>query len=377
MASSSGDQHIPEDLIIEIVSRLPIKSLIRFRCVCKYWFGLIRTSTFVSKHLHHPNNKSCLLVHHYNYSTQKYVFAVFPDETLAKMPFAHNDIDEFQLPDLPDAIIGPISGIFCLFTHWEDRYIVVLWNPATKEWRSLAIPNPNLPTHIMDFLHMFGCGLDPITNDYKLIWIRYYYDEEEDIPYIPRVVSVYNLRTDSWRLFEFEMMTNSSINNSLCNTYLNGFYYWLTSIDFHRYTLLSFDMSKEIFKEDIPAPTGVQKDLCGDLTMYNDSIAMIYFDAQEVEKYFHVWVMKEEGFWTKQLNIGPLPEIQRPLGIWKNGELFLEDSDSQLVMYDHNTQEIKSLGLRGYRSCFVIVLYKESLFSVKEVDGCEKANNSS
>ncbi|PIA57647.1 hypothetical protein AQUCO_00600403v1 [Aquilegia coerulea] len=35
---------IPEDLVIEILLWLPVKSLVRFRCVCKFWEHLLTTN---------------------------------------------------------------------------------------------------------------------------------------------------------------------------------------------------------------------------------------------------------------------------------------------------------------------------------------------
>ncbi|KAL6133793.1 hypothetical protein ACLB2K_066026 [Fragaria x ananassa] len=40
-----------EDVIAEILARLPVKSLKRFRCVCKSWRDLISHSYFVKEHL--------------------------------------------------------------------------------------------------------------------------------------------------------------------------------------------------------------------------------------------------------------------------------------------------------------------------------------
>ncbi|XP_062015337.1 putative F-box protein At3g51171 [Rosa rugosa] len=42
-----------EDVIAEILARLPVKSLMRFRCVCKSWRALISESYFVKKHLNY------------------------------------------------------------------------------------------------------------------------------------------------------------------------------------------------------------------------------------------------------------------------------------------------------------------------------------
>lgn len=39
--------HLPEEVMVEILSRLPLESLLRFNCVAKSWYALINHSKFV------------------------------------------------------------------------------------------------------------------------------------------------------------------------------------------------------------------------------------------------------------------------------------------------------------------------------------------
>ncbi|KAL5769476.1 hypothetical protein ACOSP7_013630 [Xanthoceras sorbifolium] len=54
---------LPEDMIIEILSILPVKSLIRFRCVSKSWYALVKSSSFISKHLKKDHNIHLIVEH--------------------------------------------------------------------------------------------------------------------------------------------------------------------------------------------------------------------------------------------------------------------------------------------------------------------------
>jgi hypothetical protein len=42
---------LPKDLSMEILSRLPVKSLMRFKCISKSWCALITNPNFITKHL--------------------------------------------------------------------------------------------------------------------------------------------------------------------------------------------------------------------------------------------------------------------------------------------------------------------------------------
>ncbi|KAH0693809.1 hypothetical protein KY285_020906 [Solanum tuberosum] len=54
--------HFPEDLVVDILSRLPLESLLRFKCVRKHWYGLIKSASFKEKHFHQKYNGAHFLV---------------------------------------------------------------------------------------------------------------------------------------------------------------------------------------------------------------------------------------------------------------------------------------------------------------------------
>ncbi|KAK6772723.1 hypothetical protein RDI58_027961 [Solanum bulbocastanum] len=58
--------HFDKEIITEILSRLPVRSIFRFKCVLKSWMALISEPCFMMKHLNHAKNnrnsqKNCLL----------------------------------------------------------------------------------------------------------------------------------------------------------------------------------------------------------------------------------------------------------------------------------------------------------------------------
>ena len=69
------------------------------------------------------------------------------------------------------------------------------------------------------------------------------------------------------------------------------------------------------------------------------------------------------GYWTDFKSEGQL-------GFWMNGELILENDFGELVLYE----KIKNLGLQGKRGRLEVVVYRESLVSLKM---CARARNAS
>ncbi|XP_047258808.1 putative F-box protein At3g52320, partial [Capsicum annuum] len=87
--------HIPEEeILVDILTRLPVKSFLRFKCVSECWKALISDLYFKRKHLNHAKNKL---------NFQKFLF---------------------------DALSPEYS--------WNEPSMLSLWNPSTSE--SMVLP---------------------------------------------------------------------------------------------------------------------------------------------------------------------------------------------------------------------------------------------
>ncbi|CAK9182627.1 unnamed protein product [Ilex paraguariensis] len=71
--------------------------------------------------------------------------------------------------------------------------IAWFWNVATREFRLLPLPYSIFPPYFSSFWHVFGFGLDILTNNYKFILIRSFWDEQMNNPYPFYVVALYTL----------------------------------------------------------------------------------------------------------------------------------------------------------------------------------------
>ncbi|XP_057479191.1 F-box/kelch-repeat protein At3g06240-like [Actinidia eriantha] len=344
-------QHdMPEDVLIEILKRLPVKSLLRFKCICKYWYALVLNPTFVNHHLNFQkgNNQGRLLLQHYNSHSYQYGYALFPDKILTTTSY-HN-LDYLHGEIVPVYIDGPINGLFCL--NFEDRFII--WNPAMKEFRSLPFPHhPKIPLHFSLDWHSFGFGFDPITKDYKVVFRQQFINEitlsspEKDV-----IVDVYTLSTNTWRHLDgIDYVSSEYLTSHHGNgAYLDGIYYW-PAVG----RVLAFDVGNEIFRAILGPDTPMHYTL---LTLYNDHIALCGFKdfpESEIDRWIEFWVMEAEASWIKQFCIEALPRIEQLLGFWNNSEFLFVVSNSlkkhgydnsQVVLYDFTTQNLEILDLK-------------------------------
>ncbi|XP_028754971.1 F-box protein At1g11270-like [Neltuma alba] len=100
--------------MVNILKRLPVKSLLRLRCVCKGWNDLFKTQLFIKQHLHHSihhRGPSLLLQwRHDTYDLQFGLLEYSDKKTLIPLnaPSIH------VIPFVQVGIIGSSYGLVCL-----------------------------------------------------------------------------------------------------------------------------------------------------------------------------------------------------------------------------------------------------------------------
>ncbi|KAK8664808.1 hypothetical protein V6N13_084581 [Hibiscus sabdariffa] len=156
---------VPEDLALEILLKLPIKSLVRFNCVCKSWCSSFLTLHFISKHIIITTLKASILISSSN--------AVM--------------------------VYGPCNGLMCLYDHGDGK--AALWNPSTRKFKILPRSSAQCPPFPgYTSFKCVGFGYDSKTDDYKVIqFVTLVYIECVYPPEFWSQVELYSLRSDSWK----------------------------------------------------------------------------------------------------------------------------------------------------------------------------------
>jgi len=223
-----------------------------------------------------------------------------------------------------------------------------------------VLPSPTqfIPFNITKCL-LHGYGYDHVNGNVKIIrrfTISKYYPDDDDgvdwtcLPTTPRPFwEVYSVRSDTWKTLDYDMDVPEGIRR---NVYLDGVCHWWA--DDEKY-MVSFNLSSEVFSTTLLLVTWkiinyldewVENYL--DLTVLNGFVAMISKHAKTIS--FHIYVLCELGVkesWTKLFIVGPLPSLDRLIGIGKKGDLFCLKNCKELVCFDLNTQTIQNLGVKG------------------------------
>ncbi|XP_042507336.1 F-box protein CPR1-like [Macadamia integrifolia] len=183
-------KNLPEALITDILSRLPVKSLLRFRCVCKTWCALIDDPAFVKDHLNQSlasNSNLRLIFREY------YLFSA--DLDAGEQQVAVKLDHPLKSPNFATEVVGSCNGLLCISNSEEE---IFLWNPSIRRHHKLPITPIEYPERFdCPRLIVYGLGYDPTTDDYKLVRIVQFYGDDEYS--CDSEVKVYSLRTNSWR----------------------------------------------------------------------------------------------------------------------------------------------------------------------------------
>ncbi|XP_076898547.1 putative F-box/kelch-repeat protein At1g12170 [Bidens hawaiensis] len=151
---------IPWDIQTEIIKRdVPVKSLIRFRSVCKQWKSLIDSSEFITHQTLNNTHQHHVLIRYSVSSEKKCVSVVDNDDDDHTFPQYNCSIP--VPPDTASKVMLYSShGLVFLFGFTlEANKLAVVWNPSIRKYVDIAPPSEAT---------VVGFGVCPKTNDPKI-----------------------------------------------------------------------------------------------------------------------------------------------------------------------------------------------------------------
>ncbi|PKI62866.1 hypothetical protein CRG98_016703 [Punica granatum] len=339
---------LPLDLTAEILSRIPVRTLVRFESVCNSWRRLIQSPSFISLHLNRSANLGdgarSLLVKHRCPATDKRLISLLSGDSLEMV--SPVDIPRHMYsPNLK--VVGSCNGLVCLSHDCFCNFgaPIFLWNPATRESRALpkfAISPENLRLPKARFHVAHGFGYHHAIDDYKVVRIAFEYSR--------------NMACFRAELFALSEGLWREVPALPCRVYspgcvvLNGVLYWL-AYDCGSdglMLILSFDLRDEVFRRVYLPDLGYRPDsYFMRLTVYERSLClMAYKDGGRAQRW-DLWVMyggAGEESWTKRSSIGPI--IHRPLACGANGEILVAKSDGTLAIYEASSETFGYLPIK-------------------------------
>ncbi|XP_050227288.1 F-box/kelch-repeat protein At3g23880-like [Mercurialis annua] len=224
---------VHEAMIEAILAKVPVKSLVRFKSVSKFWGSLISDSTFPNLRSIFPHN---VLVLNEN---SHFITA----DRAAKRLVTLNS--PFATPHT--TIMGSCGGLICISCTGNLESIII-WNPLTGKIRE--VPNPSCPLDSDDC--SFGFGYKSSAKDYNIV-LAVEERHSEDCFYS---VNVFSLKEDRWEVVY--SATNPKPEDTIVGeagygtrgTHIDGVLYWNIQGVVH-----SFSLESKMFSI-LPPPRG-------------------------------------------------------------------------------------------------------------------------
>ncbi|MED6162109.1 hypothetical protein PIB30_067231 [Stylosanthes scabra] len=279
---------LPDEIVIEILVRLPVKALLQFKRVCKSWRTLISSPQFAIDNFRRradwdlPSHLICSN-EHCDYSRVGF---------LSLQPL-------FQKP----------SGV-TRFVHLGIKFNIGGEFPSDE----LVIRG--------------SCnGYDHVHDKYKLVTVHEQY-----------LTRTFTFGTNSWTIgpnFPYRAVgLSGKIGKFLSGT---GTLNWMARMKQKEWIILSFDLANETFGQvSLPRLSGLDNDYSCDNPELQVSMNCLCFTIQKYAV-FEMWMMKEYGVWESWMMIARVDHCYGsliPLYISERRVLLLRLPSTSLVMYN-------------------------------------------
>ncbi|CAN6851307.1 hypothetical protein Bca4012_049374 [Brassica carinata] len=231
MASSIASRSLlPYELVENILYKVPVECLVRFKSTCKQWCALLNDSRFIYKHLE-LSREGLIRVH--DHKLYQYINL----ETLA--------LSSLQGPSNIYSMIHCDGLLLCQFKSDNIDRNLAIWNPflSLVKWIKLSISYTG-------HWDIYGFGYDNLSREnYKILRFcnKLGYEETE----------IYEFKTKLWRSVDYSCAYSwyAWYDEAVS---MDGNMYWFVKRDKENSQtenfILCFDFSREIFKETCCLP---------------------------------------------------------------------------------------------------------------------------
>ncbi|KAG7571690.1 F-box associated domain type 3 [Arabidopsis suecica] len=303
---------LPIDLKMEILKRLPVKTLARFLCLSKEYASIISCRDFMKLYLTESTNSPQSLIFTFESKTHRkhFFFSASPWEQEEEDEMSPQNEDEssssacvatyhMKCHSQPYTTVAPsVHGLIC-YGHPSK---LMVYNPSTR--RSITLPK--IDSQRINMYHFLG--YDPIHGDYKVLCmtVGMHVYKGRGMAQELRVLTLGN--GNSWRLIEDfpPHFLDYHYSPDIC---INGVLYYGALLDIKRPAVMSFDVKSEKFH----LIKGPDRDLRPKLKSFNGKLVVLF----STNGGFELWVLEDavKHEWEKKLFVSDID-------CWRNGCMF-------------------------------------------------------
>uniref|UniRef100_A0A5B7BCA3 Putative F-box and associated interaction domains-containing protein isoform 1 n=1 Tax=Davidia involucrata TaxID=16924 RepID=A0A5B7BCA3_DAVIN len=367
----------PDHIIMDILTRLPLKTILNCRCVCTSWRNIISDPHFTKLHLSVSPAVLMFPIKSYENlyvvvdSVEAYSIGVgglnddvvrVPDNAFLKFN------PKFDIPDLQ--VLSSCNGLICLYEPrtYNPYYIC---NPMMSEY--VVVPQIKKDLFV---LAGSGFGFSPKTNQFKVLRFSLPLPKT-GLPSLKLETEINTLGTNLWR-----QVGNppSYLHWFSCGCFLNGGLHWIVhDPDNHFKSVCVFDFGEEQFWP-FPGPSQL-------VANHNETVNRMNMDLlggclaiyhYSSDHQFDIWLMKDYGVkesWTKEFVIETTNKsyFYQPIMLLNNGEILMLFAFTLLVSYNTTYRSSRSVKInvvgRDFKALrdFKAKAYIPSFVSIKDI----------
>ncbi|KAF9592967.1 hypothetical protein IFM89_019271 [Coptis chinensis] len=380
--------HLPEEIMHDILSRLPVQSLSQCRFVSKDWYNFVMNPTLVNLHHSRINKRDlgnsflvlCQSDRH-GHRSKLYLLDNGNYNTSNNVRTSLNPLKiKFDRVTLIIELVGSSNGFICLNTCPYDGEFYIC-NPITRDKLML----PRAPSLYKEggiwFPSSYGFAFDATTNTHKVV-SAWYFADKDNISRIQTVITIYNLASGTWKLIEEDIPCEIVPTYTLlptCQVFVNGSLHWEISLKNSVWEedrcIGAINIADEKFRSFRKPPMDLDNRVLKLRTLSSLREHLCVID--EFNDCMVIWIMKCYGVeesWTRELNIrkemiGSLQTVSfQTLRTMKNGSILIPGYECQ-GYYDIEKKEFKHILINKLQSRpngLQPVVHVGSLISVRE-----------
>ncbi|KAL9243104.1 hypothetical protein vseg_017032 [Gypsophila vaccaria] len=296
---------LPDEMVVEVLARLPVKDLCKYRLVCIKWRSFIDDPSFVRAHL--ESYKSNIVGNQLFVGMERARSWGNSERVIVR----HSDTFR-QLMTLKNLnvsgkynVLGYVNGLILVKRSTYESYKTILWNPSIN--KSQNVPDTMVHPTEQPSYYEFGLGFDASINDYKVVCFTfssysftYYFRVNRYHVPKPGLVQVYSLRTNSWTTKNgAHPPLNWAVGPQI---YVNGAVHWMgfgpsvvgdsSASNKPCSHIVSFDFGDEVFKY-LELPVDVIESGYRDTSVTVMDGCLSIFCVHDC--LHDIWVMNENG----------------------------------------------------------------------------------
>ncbi|KAM7491722.1 hypothetical protein LguiA_034643 [Lonicera macranthoides] len=342
--------HLPHKIVVVILSRLPVKSLLRFKGVCKKWCFTIFDSRFVKCHLLNQvsRRRERIMLSSNPYELVNLVY--FTD---FESPYGYHPLERIDFPFMDSEPIGDIYGS-C------NGLVLIVYEVTLVESIYARMQGNSLPS-------LDKARYDSTTDDYKLV-VLIFVDE----PFCSFVIFAFSLKANRWKERTEICKYEAALRQTRAAAALvNGSLHWMM-LDCddvcHSFKVACFNLADEKLKGmELPSSLETVDKVSHFLGVLGGCLCALTVDRASVSRVVNVWVMKEYGMresWTNLINFTyfePFGTIS-PFCFTKGGDIVVDIPGEKLFLVNGERKVVGSIPVSMVH--FMPFTYMESLVSV-------------